>query len=53
MFWVEVIIAATLAFLAVRADRSDLIAPLILGVVVFLAIGVWAVIAANATLPDV
>lgn len=33
VFWVEVIIAAALAFLAVRADRSDLIAPLILGMV--------------------
>lgn len=33
VFWVEVILAAVLAFLAVRAGRSDLIAPLILGVV--------------------
>lgn len=29
----EVVIAATLAVIAIRADRSDLIAPLILGVV--------------------
>jgi hypothetical protein len=33
VFWVEVILAAVLAFLAIRAKRSDLIAPLILGVV--------------------
>lgn len=33
VFWVEVILAAALAFFAVRADRSDLIAPLILAVV--------------------
>lgn len=33
VFWAEVILAAVLAFLAVRAGRSDLIAPLVLGVV--------------------
>lgn len=33
VFWVEVVLAALLAFAAVRAGRSDLIAPLILGVV--------------------
>lgn len=33
VFWVEVSLAAAFAFLAVRAGRGDLIAPLILGVV--------------------
>ncbi len=33
VFWVEVVLAAFLAFVAVRAGRSDLIAPLILAVV--------------------
>jgi len=33
VFWVEFVIAAVLAFFAIRAGRSDLVAPLILAVV--------------------
>lgn len=33
VFWVEVVLAAVLAFIAVRAGRGDLIAPLVLAVV--------------------
>ena len=33
MFWVEVVVAVVLAIVAVRAGRSDLIAPLIMVVV--------------------
>lgn len=33
VFWAEVLLAAALAFLAIRAGRSDLIGPLILAVV--------------------